>query len=98
MLKEFRKRYGRYPESVGQVLWSIDAYKADGEQIAQIFHLLGVKPVWKGDHVVGLEIIPLEKLGRPRIDVLVRISGIVRDTLPNYIHLIDEAVEKVVLK
>jgi len=96
LLEEYRRRHGRYPESVGQVLWSIDGYKADGEQIAQILHLMGVKPTWAGDVVSGLEAIPLEELGRPRIDVLVRISGIVRDTLPNYINLIDEAVEKVV--
>ncbi|WP_457550430.1 cobaltochelatase subunit CobN [Archaeoglobus sp.] len=96
LLEEFRRKHGWYPETVGQVLWSIDAYKADGEQIAQILYLLGVKPIWKGDRVIGLEVIPLEELKRPRIDVLVRISGIVRDTLPNYINLIDEAVEKVV--
>lgn len=96
LLEEYRRRHGRYPESVGQVLWSIDGYKADGEQLAQILYLLGVRPVWKGDEVAGLEVIPLEELGRPRIDVVVRASGIVRDTLPNYVHLIDEAVEKVV--
>ncbi|GAB6100965.1 cobaltochelatase subunit CobN [Thermococcus atlanticus] len=96
LLEEYKKKHGKYPESVGQVLWSVDGYKADGEQIAQILYLLGVKPIWKGDVVAGLEVIPIEELGRPRIDVLVRISGIVRDTLPNYIYLIDEAVEKVV--
>ncbi|NJE25556.1 magnesium chelatase subunit H [Thermococcus sp. MV5] len=96
LLEKYKKKHGKYPESVGQVLWSIDGYKADGEQIAQILHLLGVKPIWKGDVVSELEVIPLEELGRPRIDVLVRISGIVRDTLPNYIYLIDEAIEKVV--
>ncbi|AHF79513.1 cobaltochelatase subunit CobN [Thermococcus paralvinellae] len=96
LLKAYKEKHGRYPESVGQVLWSIDGYKADGEQIAQILYLIGVRPVWKGDVVAGLEVIPLEELGRPRIDVLVRISGIVRDTLPNYIYLIDEAIEKVV--
>ncbi|ANF22642.1 cobaltochelatase subunit CobN [Thermococcus piezophilus] len=96
LLKAYKEKHGRYPESVGQVLWSIDGYKADGEQIAQILYLIGVRPVWKGDVVAGLEVISLEELGRPRIDVLVRISGIVRDTLPNYIYLIDEAIEKVV--
>ncbi len=96
LLKEYKKKHGKCPESVGQVLWSIDGFKADGEQLAQILYLIGVKPVWKGDVVEGLEIIPLEELGRPRIDVVVRISGIVRDTLPNYIYLIDEAIEKVV--
>ncbi|HIP88878.1 MAG TPA: cobaltochelatase subunit CobN [Thermococcus paralvinellae] len=97
LLKSYREKHGKYPESIGQVLWSIDGYKADGEQIAQILYLIGVRPVWKGDVVAGLEVIPLEELGRPRIDVLVRISGIVRDTLPNYIYLIDEAIEKVVI-
>ncbi|RLF84687.1 cobalt chelatase, partial [Thermococci archaeon] len=96
LLEEYKKKHGKYPESIGQVLWSIDGYKADGEQIAQILYLLGVKPIWKGDVISELEVIPLEELGRPRIDVLVRISGIVRDTLPNYIYLIDEAIEKVV--
>ncbi len=97
LLKYYLEKHGRYPESVGHVLWSIDAYKADGEQLAQILYLLGVKPLWTVDgSVKGLEVIPLEELGRPRIDNIVRISPIVRDTLPNYIYLIDEAVQKVV--
>ncbi|WP_148682273.1 cobaltochelatase subunit CobN [Pyrobaculum neutrophilum] len=97
LLEYYLKEEGRYPESVGEVLWSKDAYRADGEQLAQILYLIGVRPVWdSGGSVRGVEPIPLEELGRPRIDVLVRISGIVRDTLPNYVHLIDEAVAKVV--
>ncbi len=97
MLRKIVAELGRYPESVGEVLWSIDAYKADGEQLARILYLLGVRPVWDSSgRVVGVEPIPLEELGRPRIDVVVRISGIVRDTLPNYIYLISEAVEKVI--
>ncbi len=91
------KKLGRYPETVGEVLWSIDAFKAEGEQLSAILYLLGVRPVWdRGGRVVGVEVIPLEELGRPRVDVLVRISGIVRDALPNYVELIDEAVSKVV--
>ena len=98
LLEKACKELGRYPETVGQVLWSIDAYKADGEQLAEILYLIGAKPVWDySNRVVGVELIPLEELGRPRIDVSVRISGIVRDTLPNYVYLIDEAVEKAVL-
>lgn len=97
LLEETRKRLGHYPETVGEVLWSIDAYKADGEQLARILYLLGVKPVWDASgRVVDVEAIPLKELGRPRIDVFVRISGIVRDTLPNYVELIDKAVEMVV--
>lgn len=96
LLEKYKKEHGRYPESIGQVLWSIDGFKADGEQLAQILYLIGVKPVWKGDIIEKLEVIPLKELRRPRIDVVIRISGIVRDTLPNYIYLIDEAIEKVV--
>ena len=97
LIEYYVKEKGRYPESIGFVLWSIDAYKADGEQLAQILYLLGVEPIWDRDgYVKDLRIIPIEELGRPRIDVVIRISGIVRDTLPNYIYLIDSAIEKVV--
>ena len=97
LIRHYLERHGRYPETVGQVLWSIDGYKADGEQLAQILYLLGTRPVWAPDGSVrGIEVIPLEELERPRIDVVVRISGILRDTLPNYIYLIDDAVSKVV--
>jgi len=92
LLEHYIEKHGRYPETVGEVLWSIDAYKADGEQLAQILYLLGVRPNGR-----SLEVIPLEELGRPRIDVSVRISGILRDTLPNYIQMIDEAVTKVLM-
>lgn len=93
LLKHYLEKHGRYPETVGQVLWSIDGYKADGEQLAQILYLLGVKP---SKDRKKLEIISLEELKRPRIDVCVRISGILRDTLPNYVYMIDEAVAKVI--
>ncbi len=99
MLKLYLEKHGKYPETVGEVLWSIDAYKADGEQLAQILYLLGVEPVWEADgSIKGLRVIPLDELKRPRIDCLVRLSGIARDTLPNYAYLIDEAVEKVVVR
>ncbi|MGQ9468619.1 MAG: cobaltochelatase subunit CobN [Nitrososphaerales archaeon] len=97
LLQYYFKRHGRYPESVGQWLWSLDGYKADGEQLAQVLYLIGVKPIWNLDgSIKGIEVIPLEDLGRPRVDVTIRLSGIVRDSLPNYIYLIDDAVSKVV--
>ncbi len=98
LVKYYLEKHGRYPESVGQVLWSIDGYKADGEQLAQILWLFGTRPIWDPTGFVrGIEVISLEELGRPRIDSVVRMSGIMRDTLPNYIYLIDEAVSKVVV-
>jgi len=97
LLNYYKSKMGKYPESIGFILWSIDAYKADGEQLAQILYLLGVEPIWsESGYIKELRVIPLEELNRPRIDVTVRISGIVRDTLPNYIYLIDEAIEKIV--
>ena len=71
--------------------------RTDGDDIAQVFSLLGVKPVWQEEsrRITGLEIIPLSELGRPRIDVTVRISGFFRDAFPNLIELIDEAVQLV---
>jgi len=97
LIRYYFEKHGKYPESIGQWLISIDGYKADGEQLAQILYLLGTKPTWnQNGSVKDVEVIPLEELGRPRIDVVVRISGIVRDTLPNYIYLIDSAISKVI--
>lgn len=97
LIGRYLKEEGKYPECVGIVIWATDAMKNRGDDIAEILYLMGVKPVWEktSGRVVGLEVIPLEKLGRPRIDVVVRASGLFRDTFPNIIHLIDEAVELV---
>lgn len=96
LLNKFLKEEGRYPESIGMVLWSTDVYRADGEEVAQILYLMGAKPVWResGD-VRDVEIIPLKELGRPRIDVTVRMSGIFRDTVPHLFELLDDAVQKI---
>lgn len=96
LLAHYLEKHGKWPESVGHWLMSIDGYKADGEQLAQILYLLGVRPVWINNAVKEIEVIPLEELKRPRIDVCVRITGIVRDTLPNYADLIQKAVAKII--
>ncbi|MEM3383290.1 MAG: cobaltochelatase subunit CobN [Nitrososphaerales archaeon] len=97
MLERYLKDEGKYPESVGIVIWATDAMKNKGDDIAEILYLLGVKPVWEkaSGRVIGLEVIPLEELKRPRIDVVIRASGLFRDTFPHIIYLIDEAVELV---
>jgi cobaltochelatase CobN len=68
--------------------------KTKGDDVAEALYLMGIKPVWEesSGRVVGVEAIPLEELKRPRIDVTARISGLFRDTFPNIVHLIDEAV------
>jgi cobaltochelatase CobN len=97
LLRRYLEEEGRYPETVGIVVWGTAAMRTQGDDIAEILALLGVRPVWNEEsrRVTGLELIPLEELGRPRIDVTVRISGFFRDAFPNLISLIDEAVRTV---
>jgi cobaltochelatase CobN len=85
---------GTYPETVGLVLWGTAAMRTHGDDVAEVLALLGIRPVWEAEsrRVVGVEAIPLAELGRPRIDVTVRISGFFRDAFPNLIDLIDDAV------
>ncbi len=99
LLERCLKEKGNYPESVGIILFGGSTMRTKGDDLAEILYLLGVKPVWqKGSgNVVGLEVIPLDELGRPRIDVVPRISGFFRDAFPNLVELIDEAVGMVAL-
>lgn len=96
VLHKYLHQEGSYPENLGMVLWAIDTYRADGEQIAQILYLMGTRPVWTESGLVkGTEPIPLKELKRPRIDVTIRTSGIFRDNLPHLIELIDEAITQI---
>ena len=97
LLEKYLQEEGDYPEMVGVVVWGTSAMRTHGDDIAQIMYLLGVRPVWQAEsrRVSGIEVIPLEELGRPRIDVTVRISGFFRDAFPNLIYLLDQAVERV---
>ncbi len=95
LIEEYINENSKYPESVGIYWMASDIMWSDGEGMAQILHLLGVKPKWKDGKIIGTEIIPLNELGRPRIDVVIRVSGILRDNFPNCMDLIDEAITKV---
>ena len=83
-----------WPESVAIVVYSDECMKTNGEDIAEVFALMGVRPRYLGqtDKVVGVEPIPLAELGRPRIDAVLRISGLFRDTFPNVVELVERAV------
>ena len=73
-----------FPETVAMVLWGSDNIKTDGGSIAQAMNLMGAKPFFDDyGRLSGAELISLEDLGRPRIDVLMTLSGIFRDLLPN---------------
>ncbi|MER8061573.1 MULTISPECIES: cobaltochelatase subunit CobN [unclassified Streptomyces] len=88
---------GAYPKSVGLTVWGTSAMRTQGDDIAEILALLGCRPVWDdaSRRVTGFEVIPLAELGRPRIDVTVRISGFFRDAFPHVVGLIDDAVRAV---
>jgi cobaltochelatase CobN len=98
VLENYRKESdGNYPETVGVVLWGFETMKTQGETVAEIFHLLGVRPKRSGiGDMAGVEAIPLEELGRPRLDVLTEICGIFRDTFPVLLRHIDRAFRLVV--
>ncbi|GAW92115.1 cobaltochelatase subunit CobN, partial [Calderihabitans maritimus] len=87
---------GRYPENIALYWMCNDIMWADGEGLGQMLYLLGCRPKWlPNGRVAGIEVIPLEELGRPRIDLTVRVSGITRDNFPNCIELLDEAISTV---
>ncbi|MDO5498790.1 MAG: cobaltochelatase subunit CobN [Propionibacteriaceae bacterium] len=94
LLARYRTEEGEWPKSVGLSVWGTSAMRTSGDDIAEVLALLGVAPVWDevSRRIVGLEPIPLAELGRPRIDVTVRISGFFRDAFPHVIELLDDAV------
>ncbi|QCQ91101.1 cobaltochelatase subunit CobN [Rhodococcus sp. SGAir0479] len=93
----YRADHGAWPESVGLSVWGTSAMRTSGDDIAEVFALLGVRPVWDeaSRRVTSLEVIDLAELGRPRIDVTVRISGFFRDAFPHVLALLDDAVRLV---
>ncbi|MFH8289769.1 cobaltochelatase subunit CobN [Streptomyces sp. NPDC018059] len=94
LIERYRNDNGDYPTSVGLSLWGTSAMRTAGDDVAEAMALLGVRPVWDdaSRRVTGLEAIPYEELGRPRIDVTLRISGFFRDAFPHTIGLLDDAV------
>ncbi|WP_409186930.1 cobaltochelatase subunit CobN [Amycolatopsis sp. VS8301801F10] len=94
LLRRYREDTGDWPRSVGLSVWGTSAMRTSGDDAAEVLALLGIQPVWDeaSRRVTGLEPIPLSELGRPRIDVTVRISGFFRDAFPHVITLLDDAV------
>jgi len=85
---------GKYPESIALVLWGTDNIKSYGESLAQVMLMVGVRPMPDAlGRVNKLELISLEELGRPRIDVVVNCSGVFRDLFVNQMNLLDRAVK-----
>jgi len=95
VIEKYMDEHGKLPENIAMYWMASDIMWADGEQLAQIMHLIGVEPIWKGGKVKEYRIVPLEELNRPRIDVTIRVSGITRDCFYNCIELIDDAIQEV---
>ncbi len=96
LLRRHFEEHGRYPRALALVLWGLDNIKTQGEGVAQALHLLGVRPVRDAlNRATEIEIIPLEDLNRPRIDVVMTVSGIFRDLFAPTMALLDKAVRRV---
>ena len=97
LLERYLADTDSYPESVGLSIWGTAAMRTSGDDIAEVLALLGVRPIWDeaSRRVSSLEPISLDDLGRPRIDVTVRISGFFRDAFPHVVSMLDDAVRLV---
>jgi cobaltochelatase CobN len=97
LVERYTQEHGEYPKTLGLSIWGTSTMRTGGDDLAQAMALLGVQPVWDGvsRRVIDFEILPLSVLGRPRVDVTLRISGFFRDAFPNLIDLFDSAVTAV---
>ncbi len=97
LIERYTQEQGEYPKTLGLSVWGTSTMRTGGDDIAQALALLGVRPVWEGisRRVIDFEILPLSVLGRPRVDVTLRVSGFFRDAFANLIDLFDRAVQAV---
>jgi len=97
LVERYTQEHGEYPKTLGLSIWGTSTMRTGGDDLAEALALLGVQPVWDGvsRRVIDFEILPLSFLGRPRVDVTLRISGFFRDAFPNLIDLFDSAVNAI---
>jgi cobaltochelatase CobN len=94
LIETYTQEHGDYPKTLALSIWGTSTMRTGGDDLAEALALLGVQPVWEGAsrRVIDFEVLPLSILGRPRVDVTLRISGFFRDAFPNLIDLFDQAV------
>ncbi len=97
VIRKYETETGSLPENIAMYWMASDIMWADGEQLAQILYLIGVEPIWHSGSVKSYRVLPLEEIGRPRIDITIRVSGIIRDCFYNCIELLDEAIREVAM-
>jgi len=97
LVRRYVQDHGEWPVSFGLTAWGTSNMRTGGDDIAQALALIGVRPLWdmSSRRVTGYEIIPPAMLGRPRVDVTLRISGFFRDAFPEQIALFDKAIRAV---
>ena len=97
IIDRYLQENGEYPTSIGLSVWGTSTMRTSGDDIAQALALIGVKPIWQGSNrrVKDFEVLSTLELKRPRVDVILRISGFFRDAFPDIISLFNAAIEKV---
>ncbi len=96
LILSYEKKHGAKPKRVSFVLWYGESGRTQGLQEAQALALLGVRPVWNGrGQIADVELIPAKDLSRPRVDVVLTMSGLYRDGMPEKLPLLDKAVRLV---
>lgn len=99
LIERYMQENGDYPKHIALSVWGTATMRTGGDDLAQAFALLGVKPLWNktSRRVHDFEVIPLLKLGRPRVDVTLRISGFFRDAFPDMISLFNTVIKRIAL-
>ena len=97
LIERHRQEHGEWPRRMALSAWGTSNMRTGGDDVAQAFALMGVRPKWEpsSGRVTGFEILPLDLLDRPRVDVTLRVSGFFRDAFPSQIALLDAAVRAV---
>jgi cobaltochelatase CobN len=96
-IERYTQENGEYPKTLAISIWGTSTMRTGGDDLAQVMALMGVRPVWDGlsRRVVDFEILSPSVLGRPRVDVTVRVSGLFRDSFPNILHLLNKIAQTV---
>ena len=93
LIESHKAEHGAAPKKLAFTMWSTETMRHLGMLEAQILYAMGVRPIWdEGGRVTGMEVIPLEELGRPRIDPVISLTGLYRDQFPNVMERFNEAI------
>ncbi|MDJ0632018.1 MAG: cobaltochelatase subunit CobN [Xenococcaceae cyanobacterium MO_188.B29] len=97
LIERYTQEHGEYPQTLAISIWGTSTMRTGGDDVAQVMALMGIQPVWDGlsRRVVDFEILPVSLLGRPRVDVTVRVSGFFRDSFPNLLNLISKMTKSI---